>query len=471
MIEQTPEGETFEARRRARLIVGAVAGSVILLAVFLLYRAIRPDAEDVAIEPTPGSEPQFVPTAPRKRSPAEQDALARGLLADARRLEKAGKIDDALNKINRVLSECAEAPSVKLASDAKQRHAQGFPLFVAGAAVVATKAPAKEAAPEPAATVVADPPAEVVASPPVLPGPISVPDVPAPAPEVPVAAVRPEPRRETGVGLSPSKVAARALPAGFHARSEVGVHASGWPLEITCDKDGASMILIPGDVFVQGRDDGKPEERPAHRVQMSPYYIDQHEVTGRQYALCKGGSGDDRPITGLNLNEAREYARWAGKSIPTEAQWEMAARATDGRSHPWGNARPEWDRPRQPKQIDPVMSFSTDLSPYGVYDLAGNAWEWTSDWFDTKYYASFKGQTPVDPSGPPAGKGRLAEVVVKGGANDWDASWRSGMRPEAKLPYIGFRCVLNLNGSGPIAPTPANRAAPARGTAAGAVPF
>ncbi len=223
------------------------------------------------------------------------------------------------------------------------------------------------------------------------------------------------------------------------------------------------MCLIPADTFTQGRDDAASESKPAHKVQLSSYYIDQHEVTVRQFQVYQGKppSNDLRPVVNVTLNQAKAYAEWAGKSIPTEAQWEMAARSIDARTHPWGNQPPSWTKPRQSKQIDPVMSYPDDLSPYGVYDLAGNAWEWTSDWFEIKYYQQLKGTVAVNPGGPAKGKSRIPEIVIKGGAKDWDASARSSTRPDARLPYLGFRCVLNVESppAEPASPAPPNRPA------------
>jgi formylglycine-generating enzyme required for sulfatase activity len=188
-------------------------------------------------------------------------------------------------------------------------------------------------------------------------------------------------------------------------------------------------------------------------------------VTERQFSLflratgrrdARGGesaeetAGDDRgdrPAVRLNLDEARAFAAWSGKSLPTEAQWEKAARASDGRLYPWGNDKPQWDRPRAPRQIDPVCSFARDLSPYGAFDMSGNAWEWTDDWFEARAYQGRRAQAPVDPSGPAKPAGRIPEVCVRGGSAQWDVPWRSGMRPEARLPYLGFRGVLVVENS------------------------
>ena len=187
----------------------------------------------------------------------------------------------------------------------------------------------------------------------------------------------------------------RALPSGFRMRSGSKVHPSGWPLEIVGDRDGAPMVLVPSATFTMGRDDGESTEAPAHKVTLGTYYIDQHEVTVRQFDLFTTESGPrrdrdralakenaqekakedaaDSPVVMVSARDAKDYANWAHKSLPTEAQWELAARSTDARLFPWGN-NPETAKARNSRAIEPIRSFPLDSSPYGVFDLAGNAW-------------------------------------------------------------------------------------------------
>jgi len=159
------------------------------------------------------------------------------------------------------------------------------------------------------------------------------------------------------------------------------------------------------------------------------------------------------PKVMVSANEARSYAEWCGKRLPTEAQWEMAARTSDGRMHPWGMDPPSWDKPRPPRQVGQVMAFANDVSPFRVFDLAGNAWEWTSDWYDSRYYQQFRNSTAINPTGPER-RPRTQQLVVKGGSERWVASWREGRKPETRLPYLGFRCVLPVEtqGTTPAAP-------------------
>ena len=191
----------------------------------------------------------------------------------------------------------------------------------------------------------------------------------------------------------------------------------------------------------------------------------------------------DFPAVMVTAREAKDYADWAGKNLPTEAQWEIAGRTSDGRVHPWGPTAPAWNKPRAPKQIDAVESFPEDVSAYGAFDLAGNAWEWTKDWFDSRYYYQFKNSTAENPTGPT--NSRLKQLAVRGGDKDWGLTRREGVKAETRLPYLGFRCVLQVEGPGNAfqpkpAPTPKATkgrsdiptGAPANGVGAdGSVPF
>ncbi|WP_408021523.1 formylglycine-generating enzyme family protein [Singulisphaera acidiphila] len=226
------------------------------------------------------------------------------------------------------------------------------------------------------------------------------------------------------------------------------------------------MVLVPGGEFTMGNDEGETPERPAHRVFLSTYYIDQHEVSVRQFDLFEKEIGRrtdrvralarettiaptsaDSPVVMVNAKEAKDFATWAGKRLPTEAQWEMAARGSDGRLYPWGNDPLDWAKTRKARQIDPVMTYSDDVSPFGAYDMAGNAWEWTKDWYDSRYFVLVKNQKLSDPTGPTIVP-RTLQLAVKGGSKSWTVTKREGMKYDQRLPFLGFRCVLAVEGPG-----------------------
>ena len=114
------------------------------------------------------------------------------------------------------------------------------------------------------------------------------------------------------------------------------------------------------------------------------------------------------------------------------------------------------------------MAFANDVSPFRVFDLAGNAWEWTSDWYDPRYYQQFRNSTAINPTGPDR-RPRTQQFVVKGGSKLWVASWREGRKPETKLPYLGFRCVLPVEGAATTPAAPGGPAGEVRDPGAGPV--
>jgi len=264
------------------------------------------------------------------------------------------------------------------------------------------------------------------------------------------------------------------------------------------DERGISMVLIPAGAFEMGMDADRAlaycqqyyepysdvecerssfeDEEPVHEVYLDAYYIDQYEVTNTAYRECVeeglcappelSGSDtrdsyygnpefDTYPVIVVSWEDADTYCTWRGGRLPSEAEWEKAARGTDGWVFPWGDemesgsanfcdtvcefpwANPEfsdghWD-------TSPVGIYAEGASPYGVYDMAGNVWEWTADWYGEDYYGSSPAENPV---GPASGTTR----VLRGGswmdsAVNLRAARRFGSGPD--LPYydIGFRCA------------------------------
>ncbi len=197
-------------------------------------------------------------------------------------------------------------------------------------------------------------------------------------------------------------------------------------------KDGAKMVWVPAGMFFMGSSDAeiarwckdhpadKPEtlenEKPQHALYLDGYWIYQHDVTvaqyrnfceetGRQMPVAPGwGWIDDHPIVRVSWEDAHAYAEWAGAALPTEAEWEKAARGTDGRIYPWGN---EWDVSKcsnaveyNPGQTRPIDTYPSGDSPYGCSDMAGNVWQWCADWYGEDYY---RHSPAVNPSGPESG--------------------------------------------------------------------
>lgn len=232
-----------------------------------------------------------------------------------------------------------------------------------------------------------------------------------------------------------------------------------------------SMVLIPAGEFIMGNESGFANERPRHKVFLDAYYIDTYEVTNAEYKKFVDATGHaiprvnafwaepfnwrngtyppgkaDHPVVLVDWKDATAFAKWAGKRLPSEAEWEKAARGPTPRPWPWGN---EWDVHRTNTKESFINStasvflFPEDKSPYGVCNMAGNVMEWTADWYDESYYAHGSSKNP---RGPSTGTFR----VVRGGA--WDSNInlyaRTGFRhyflPEHKSPSIGFRCVKDV---------------------------
>ncbi len=485
LLEATPELDTYESRQRVRLIIGGVVGLVALTGLILGLQTLggpRVEPEPLPDEGAIASDATGEGQAPGAGKP---DIEAKNLLATAKQLAKNGKTDAAIVALNRLMKSHPNTPAAADAKSALDRPAANFPLFLDEPAIVATPTPGVAAKGDPSPEVHAVEPKGGVRPGATVDAQVDLPPNPA------------EPGRAPSPKSTASKTAttAKSLPAGFRADPDVGVHASGWPLQIVSDRDGTTMCLVPGGTFPLGRDDGTPDEGPEHRVKLGAFYVDQHEVTNRQYAIHlretarrpaprssvkkdTPAPGEDLPMVNVSATEAKVYCEWAGKSLPTEAQWEAAARTTDGRLYPWGSSPPTWSRPRVPRQIDPVMSFELDQTPYATFDMAGNAWEWTRDWFDSKYYQSLKSTIAENPTGPATSRARPPQVVVKGGSKLWFLAWREGLKPDTKMPYVGFRGVLTVETS--VTPSTASTGAPAvaptistvpQPNASGVVPF
>jgi len=224
------------------------------------------------------------------------------------------------------------------------------------------------------------------------------------------------------------------------------------------------LVKVPAGEFLMGSgvDEGGADEYPQRHVYLDEYYIDKYPVTVARYRqFCtaterhmpdapRWGWHDEHPVVNVSWEDAAAYAHWAGMALPTEAEWEKAARGVDGRTYPWGSA---WDAKKcrnsvgrnHPGSTSPVGYYADGASPYGVYDLAGNVWEWCADWYDEGYYRTAPDRNPT---GPATGTAR----VLRGGAWRYDnpdyfrAAVRYWYNPGIGYYYYGFRCVLRSPG-------------------------
>ena len=231
-------------------------------------------------------------------------------------------------------------------------------------------------------------------------------------------------------------------------------------------KDEAPMVLVSAGTFTMGSPDreGSPSEHPQHTVNLDAFYIDQYEVTVERYSRFLSQTNrakskywnqvelkrdGQKPVMGITWDDAKAYCEWAGKRLPTEAEWEKAARGTDKRTYPWGASTPNsstanFGKPYALKKVyaeklKAVGSYELGKSPYEAYDMAGNVWEWVADWYDTNYY---KDSPRKNPRGPSSGEYR----VIRGGSWFY-ATWglraasRLFVRPSVRLNDFGFRCA------------------------------
>jgi len=275
----------------------------------------------------------------------------------------------------------------------------------------------------------------------------------------------------------------------------------------TSPVDGMTLVCVPAGEFLMGSEDkyyNDDDEMPQHTVDLDPYWIDQTEVTNAMFAEFVAATGyrttaeiegsgyvfrpqqspvlvkingrwveqdmpqwqwvdgidwqhpsrpdgdldekEDHPVVQVSWNDAEAYCSWAGRFLPSEAQWEKAARGNEGDIYPWGNQSPTSSFLNYQWNIGDTIavgSYPAGASPYGIYDMAGNVWEWTADWYSSSYYSS---QTNwLNPVGPVSGTQR----IVRGGAWDVDgiyarAAHRYSYPPDHRVSKLGFRCALRI---------------------------
>ena len=247
------------------------------------------------------------------------------------------------------------------------------------------------------------------------------------------------------------------------------------------------MVMIPAGTFIMGSDkkvdrNAYPAEFPQRKVYLDAYEIDKFEVTTVQFLKFvlatnraplidwqyDGGNFQEtmasHPVMHVSWFDADAYCKWAGKRLPTSAEWEKAARGEDGRIYPWGNqpaglsranfgrtglSGPVRDRPERLLLYPPIISvdkYENAVSPYGLFQMAGNVAEWTADWYDPQYY---KKAPDRNPKGPETG----TQKAFRGGG--WIDSTpsvrpaqRNGTEPSTKMNWLGFRCARDVKDPG-----------------------
>ena len=236
-------------------------------------------------------------------------------------------------------------------------------------------------------------------------------------------------------------------------------------------QQGATLVLIPAGEFEMGNEKGHDREKPVHTINLDNFYIDANEVTNAHYEKCEksgvcsapGAPGSfnresyfrnstyaDYPVIYVNWEQASNFCNWRGARLPTEAEWEKAARGgLNGMEYPWGNDHPVcrkgakngamFDDGGDCNDLDTEAVGSYAPNGYGLYDMAGNVWEWVMDWYMDTYYSISPLENPL---GPISGETR----VLRGGAwyGDPDSlrvSDRFSLNPDDQLNNVGIRCA------------------------------
>ncbi|MBP7021054.1 MAG: SUMF1/EgtB/PvdO family nonheme iron enzyme [Planctomycetes bacterium] len=250
--------------------------------------------------------------------------------------------------------------------------------------------------------------------------------------------------------------------------------------EIICQKDNMQMTLVPAGTFVMGGTD-EDDQEPLHTIHLSPYLIDQYPITNHQYSLFmqqKGYSNPDywtkeswewkiknniqepaywdhedyknpnQPVIGVSWYEAQAYAIWSGKHLPTEAQWEYAAKGNDQRPYPWGTNKPTSEHAHYKdttKQLQPIATAQQGISPFQCHDMAGNVWEWCYDWYKEDYYQDTPNTNPIGPHTEPEDQTKTS----RGGSWNYTCEtlktyYRFNGDVTLRNKAYGFRCARIL---------------------------
>ena len=265
-------------------------------------------------------------------------------------------------------------------------------------------------------------------------------------------------------------------------------------------QDGMTLLFVPEGKFKMGSTDAQAakaeqlcnqanpngacqnsfqDEKPQHTVYLGAFWIDQTVVTNALFAKCaaagvcqptlfssatrddyyKNSQYADYPVINVDWVQADSYCTWAGRSLPSEAQWEKAARGADGITFPWGEGADPKKANFNGTDTTRVGSYPAGASPYGALDMAGNVWQWVADWYDVNYYSN---SPQRDPTGPDSSDARK---ILRGGAWDSpDSNVRTALRypdlPRDSYNNIGFRCAAVPSGAEALIPTPTAAATP-----------
>jgi len=278
-----------------------------------------------------------------------------------------------------------------------------------------------------------------------------------------------------------------AAGAGADPEDDGGERPTAATEPLPCGEAPPGMACIPGGPFARGTDTGPDDARPMETVWLQTFYMDLHHVSNSQYRECVA-AGECReagpnyrdfdhprqPITGVSWYDAVRYCESRGKRLPTEAQWEKAARGTDGRTYPWGDEPATCERavikdrrgrscgvPQRSKQPWKGRPFDVGSRPagiHGLFDMAGNSWDWVRDWY-LPYGKCGDDCRGVEPRGPCGGDepcGRLRRRVVRGGSWYWEAAMAATYYRRAHVPsndpfhHFGFRCAATPKDAGAL---------------------
>jgi len=290
---------------------------------------------------------------------------------------------------------------------------------------------------------------------------------------------------------SPANTAATILALSlltlvpFHLSGDEGSDGFDSLKILPCQSPPGGMSCIPGGPFVRGSNDGPENTRPRDRVWVQTFLMDINEVTYGEYQAChKAGkcpkahplyldfNRPRQPMNGVSWYAASQYCHAHGKRLPTEAEWEKAARGTDERLYPWGNEPATCDRAvikgrkgrgcgvkkkgSQPDKGRPWVVGSFPPGIHGLHDMAGNSWEWVSDWYTKSYSDCGVDCQGVNPKGPCGGKKPCPghrRKIVRGGSWYWPASHATTIFRRPHYPsnkpfhHFGFRCAVDLSGT------------------------